>query len=115
MDIFGLSGSPIAASGAATTAPTASVSLRNKQIQAVKSMLQFNRPSSSPLNANGEVEPTALTAESVWKVLIYDQFGQDIISPLLKVSDLRDHGVTVHMQVGLFVTGKLISYIPLIF
>jgi hypothetical protein len=31
-----------------------------------------------------------------WKVLIYDQFGRDIISPLLKVNDLRESEVTLH-------------------
>jgi hypothetical protein len=35
--------------------------------------------------------------EHAWKVLIYDKMGQDIISPLLKVGDLRENGVTIHM------------------
>ncbi|XP_033105179.1 sec1 family domain-containing protein 1-like, partial [Anneissia japonica] len=30
-------------------------------------------------------------------VLIYDRFGQDIISPLLSVRELRDMGVTLHL------------------
>ena len=33
------------------------------------------------------------------QVLIYDTWGQDIISPLLSVKDLRDCGVTLHMYV----------------
>ena len=37
--------------------------------------------------------------EPVWKVLIYDRVGQDIISPLLKVGELRDMGVTLHLYV----------------
>ena len=37
------------------------------------------------------------SAEPIWKVLIYDQFGQEVISPLLKMSDLRENGITVHM------------------
>ncbi|KAG9480953.1 hypothetical protein GDO78_010295, partial [Eleutherodactylus coqui] len=37
------------------------------------------------------------TGEPVWKVLIYDRFGQDIISPLLSVKELRDMGVTLHL------------------
>uniref|UniRef100_A0A8C2XHZ0 Sec1 family domain-containing protein 1 n=1 Tax=Cyclopterus lumpus TaxID=8103 RepID=A0A8C2XHZ0_CYCLU len=36
-------------------------------------------------------------AEPVWKVLIYDRFGQDIISPLLSVKELRDMGITLHL------------------
>ena len=34
-----------------------------------------------------------------WKVLIYDEFGQDIISPLLTVKELRDLGVTLNVYV----------------
>lgn len=37
--------------------------------------------------------------EVIWKVLIFDQFGQDIISSVMRVNDLRDNGVTVHMWV----------------
>uniref|UniRef100_A0A673CG39 Sec1 family domain containing 1 n=1 Tax=Sphaeramia orbicularis TaxID=375764 RepID=A0A673CG39_9TELE len=49
-------------------------------------MLNFNAP---PLNNTA--------AEPVWKVLIYDRFGQDIISPLLSVKELRDMGITLHL------------------
>uniref|UniRef100_A0A8C9ZBD9 Sec1 family domain-containing protein 1 n=1 Tax=Sander lucioperca TaxID=283035 RepID=A0A8C9ZBD9_SANLU len=53
---------------------------------ALKRMLNFNAP---PLK-NAAAEP-------VWKVLIYDRFGQDIISPLLSVKELRDMGITLHL------------------
>uniref|UniRef100_A0A4W4DZA5 Sec1 family domain containing 1 n=1 Tax=Electrophorus electricus TaxID=8005 RepID=A0A4W4DZA5_ELEEL len=53
---------------------------------ALKRMLNFNTP---PLKNT--------TAEPVWKVLIYDRFGQDIISPLLSVKELRDMGITLHL------------------
>uniref|UniRef100_A0A4W6DHH5 Sec1 family domain-containing protein 1 n=2 Tax=Lates calcarifer TaxID=8187 RepID=A0A4W6DHH5_LATCA len=53
---------------------------------ALKRMLNFNAP---PLKNT--------TAEPVWKVLIYDRFGQDIISPLLSVKELRDMGITLHL------------------
>uniref|UniRef100_A0A8K9WNF3 Sec1 family domain-containing protein 1 n=1 Tax=Oncorhynchus mykiss TaxID=8022 RepID=A0A8K9WNF3_ONCMY len=49
-------------------------------------MLNFN---TSPLKNTA--------AEPVWKVLIYDRFGQDIISPLLAVKELRDMGITLHL------------------
>ena len=32
-----------------------------------------------------------------WKVLIYDKFCRDIISPILKLHELRKKGVTLHM------------------
>ncbi|ORX84001.1 Sec1-like protein [Basidiobolus meristosporus CBS 931.73] len=37
------------------------------------------------------------SGDPVWKVLIFDQFGQDLISSVLRVNDLRENGVTVHM------------------
>ncbi|XP_034015687.1 LOW QUALITY PROTEIN: sec1 family domain-containing protein 1 [Thalassophryne amazonica] len=61
-------------------------SVREKQTVALQRMLNFNTPSLK--NAG---------AEPVWKVLIYDRFGQDIISPLLSVKELRDMGVTLHL------------------
>lgn len=62
-------------------------SLREKQIVALKRMLNFN----VPVNKSSNVEPQ-------WKVLVYDRFGQDIISPLLGVKELRDMGVTLHLN-----------------
>ncbi|CAB1335429.1 unnamed protein product [Coregonus sp. 'balchen'] len=48
------------------------------------------------LNFNGpQLKNTA--AEPVWKVLIYDRCGQDIISPLLAVKELREMGITLHL------------------
>ncbi|KAM9777764.1 sec1 family domain-containing protein 1 [Neosynchiropus ocellatus] len=61
-------------------------SVREKQTAALKKMLNFNSP---PLKNS--------TAEPVWKVLIYDRFGQDVISPLLSVKELRDMGITLHL------------------
>jgi hypothetical protein len=37
-----------------------------------------------------------------WKILIYDQDGRDIISPLLNVGALRQKGVTLHLMVNSF-------------
>lgn len=37
------------------------------------------------------------TTEPVWKILIYDRIGQDIISPLVSVKELRDQGVTLFL------------------
>lgn len=60
--------------------------LREKQINALKRMLNFNATVSK-----------SSTAEPVWKILVYDRYGQDIISPLLSVKDLREMGVTLHL------------------
>uniref|UniRef100_A0AAY4A566 Sec1 family domain-containing protein 1 n=1 Tax=Denticeps clupeoides TaxID=299321 RepID=A0AAY4A566_9TELE len=48
------------------------------------------------LNLNAP-PPKNSAAEPVWKVLVYDRFGQDIISPLLAVKELRDMGITLHL------------------
>lgn len=36
--------------------------------------------------------------EPTWKILVYDKYGQDIISPVLSVKDLQELGVTLHVQ-----------------
>jgi hypothetical protein len=48
------------------------------------------------LNLNQPLNPT-LATEPVWKLLIFDSYGQDIISPLLNVKQLRELGVTLHL------------------
>ena len=50
-------------------------------------MINFNAP-----------QTKANAAEPQWKILVYDRFGQDIISPLLTVKELRDLGVTLHLN-----------------
>ncbi|XP_071833849.1 sec1 family domain-containing protein 1-like [Apostichopus japonicus] len=61
-------------------------SIREKQIAALKRMLNLN----APVTKGSLNEPS-------WKILVYDRFGQDIISPLLSVRELRDMGVTLHL------------------
>lgn len=53
---------------------------------ALKVMLNLNLPIS-----------TSVAQEPVWKLFIYDRSGQDIVSPLLSIKELRDLGVTLHM------------------
>ena len=76
------------------------ISLRSQQVQAVISMLQFNTGPTTT-STTGTITSSLTTNDPlndpVWKVLVYDSFGQDIISPLLKVNELREHGVTVHL------------------
>lgn len=55
-------------------------------LAAIKQMLNLNQPITK-----------TLAAEPVWKILIYDRVGQDLISPLLTVQELRDMGCTLHM------------------
>ncbi|RWS05560.1 sec1 family domain-containing protein 1-like protein, partial [Dinothrombium tinctorium] len=53
---------------------------------ALRSMLNLNQSLSKNYNS-----------EPIWKLLVYDKTGLDIISPLLSVKDLRDIGVTLHL------------------
>lgn len=54
--------------------------------------------------ANGLLAPVApiLDADGnpIWKVLVFDDLGRDVISSVMRVSDLRSMGVTMHMLVG---------------
>lgn len=45
-------------------------------------------PSGPILNSNGD---------PIWKVLVFDDLGRDVISSVLRVNDLRTWGVTMHM------------------
>lgn len=49
------------------------------------------------LNATPSSLLKSTTTDFAWKVLVYDELGQDIISPLLTVKELRDLGVTLHV------------------
>ncbi|GER42387.1 SEC1-family transport family protein [Striga asiatica] len=63
------------------------LNLRQKQTDCIVRML----------NLNQAVGGDAGTAnEEVYKILIYDRFCQDILSPLIHVKDLRKHGVTLY-------------------
>ena len=35
--------------------------------------------------------------DPIWKVLVFDDLGRDVISSVLRVNDLRAWGVTMHM------------------
>ncbi|KAG0167488.1 Vesicle trafficking between the ER and Golgi [Apophysomyces sp. BC1015] len=62
-------------------------------------MLNLNSPDTSvqdtPLEEHGDA--LALQDNAVWKVLIFDKFGQDVVSSIMRVNDLRENGITVHM------------------
>ncbi|VDM73419.1 unnamed protein product [Strongylus vulgaris] len=51
------------------------------------------------INLNQPITNT-MVSEPVWKILVMDKLGQDVISPLLPVKVLRELGVTLHLLVG---------------
>lgn len=62
-------------------------------------MLNLNKQPQEALVSNPSDMLAPVTSEDpVWKILIFDQLGQDVISSVLRVNDLRENGVTVHIQ-----------------
>ena len=51
------------------------------------------------LNLNQPVNSTGTANEEVYKILIYDKYCQNMLSPLIHVKDLRKHGVTIYFLI----------------
>jgi hypothetical protein len=49
----------------------------------------------------------------VFKVLVYDDMGRDVISSVLRVNDLRQWGVTIHLNIN--TTRHMIPDVPVIY
>ncbi|PMD44348.1 Sec1-like protein [Hyaloscypha variabilis F] len=89
-------------------------SLRDRQIihlGSIERMLNLNHDSEelSPEHhdhtaSNGLAIPSAPILNSdgdpIWKVLVFDDLGRDVISSVLRVNDLRTWGVTMHMHIA---------------
>lgn len=79
--------------------------LRDRQITSLRKILNLNevpeQREDEEAHANGALAPVGpiLTSEGepIWKVLVFDDLGRDVISSVLRVSDLRSMGVTMHM------------------
>jgi hypothetical protein len=70
----------------------ASLSVQSSQREAVRKMLSLNASST-------EAEwDQATQDDGTWKVLIYDKYCRDIISPLFKVGQLKQMNVTLYMM-----------------
>ncbi|KAF5727116.1 SEC1-family transport family protein [Tripterygium wilfordii] len=65
------------------------LNLRKKQTECITRML----------NLNQSVNATGTANEEVYKILIYDRFCQNVLSPLIHVKDLRKHGVTLYFLI----------------
>ncbi len=74
--------------------------------ESIERMLNLNRDSEELSNehdhaSNGLGIPSTPIlnedGEPIWKVLVFDDLGRDVISSVLRVSDLRTWGVTMHM------------------
>ncbi|KAJ7090067.1 Sly1 vesicle trafficking sec1-like protein [Mycena crocata] len=81
----------------ATVTPT----LQQSQTEALLSLLNLNNPAEVP-PASGKTGSGFKTPQPsgppVWKVLVLDQQTKDVLATVLRVQDLRDVGVTLHVQ-----------------
>ncbi|KAK5662733.1 hypothetical protein OQA88_6140 [Cercophora sp. LCS_1] len=82
-------------------------SLRDKQIVSIKKILNLNEPvetsETDDTTTSGFLAPVAPILKDgrpIWKVLVFDDLGRDVISPVLQVSHLRSMGVTMHMHIS---------------
>lgn len=73
-------------------------------------ILNLNRsPSGTSANGHDSAAANGLIPQStpilnsdgdpIWKVLVFDDLGRDVISSVLRVNDLRGFGVTIHLLV----------------
>ena len=77
-------------------------SLRDLQKNALLRVLNLNAEEEDRDDGTGQPNdlmiPRVTKGDPVWKFLVFDRMGQDVVSSVLRVSDLREAGVTVHMQ-----------------
>ncbi|KAI0639521.1 Sec1-like protein [Trametes polyzona] len=86
---------------ASATSPT----LQESQTAALLTLLNLNNPvepSSNPIQTSAKgasaLKVPAPSGPPVWKVLVLDQYTKDVLATVLRVQDLRDVGVTLHVQ-----------------
>ncbi|KAJ7684996.1 Sly1 vesicle trafficking sec1-like protein [Mycena polygramma] len=80
-----------------TVAPT----LQQSQTEALLSLLNLNAPAEvapAPGKTGSGFKTPQPSGPPVWKVLVLDQQTKDVLATVLRVQDLRDVGVTLHVQ-----------------
>ncbi|KAL8828337.1 MAG: hypothetical protein Q9170_006646 [Blastenia crenularia] len=90
---------------------TQTQSLRDRQVASLEKILNLN--SASPEQSTAQHDPSAANGlipqatpilnsdgDPIWKVLVFDNLGRDIISSVLRVNDLRAWGVTIHLNLS---------------
>ncbi|KAI0686071.1 Sec1-like protein [Cytidiella melzeri] len=77
--------------------------LQQAQMNALLTLLNLNEPPdgagnilSKPSLAGSKV--SVPQGPPVWKILVLDQYTKDVLATILRVQDLRDVGVTLHVQ-----------------
>ena len=75
-------------------AKVGSHTLRSRQIDALVRLLRTSASVGPNYRDGNEVG-----GSTEWRVFIYDTYCRDVISPVLKLGDLRREGVTLHLNV----------------
>ena len=95
--------------GRPTTGEAIAKLYTNDFIASIGKILNLNHsPPTNSLNghdqaaANGPIPQSSPVLNSdrdpIWKVLVFDDLGRDVISSVLRVNDLRGFGVTIHLS-----------------
>lgn len=82
-----------------------SSTLQHAQTAALLTLLNLNHPIDASTNAlpaskqpGSEFRSSTPAGPPVWKILVLDQQTKDVLATVLRVQDLRDVGVTLHVQ-----------------
>ncbi|KAG6873837.1 hypothetical protein C0995_010449 [Termitomyces sp. Mi166 len=81
-------------------ARTTTLTLQRAQTDAILALLNLNNPvepTTTGKQASG-AKNTLPTGPPVWKILVLDQQTKDVLATVLRVQDIRDVGVTLHVQ-----------------
>lgn len=83
----------------------AATSLQNAQTRALLALLNLNNTQDT------HQSPLAQSAAPVWKILVLDQQTKDVLATVLRVQDLRDVGVTLHVYAPLALALLLLIHV----
>ncbi|KAL3466148.1 Sec1-like protein [Aspergillus heterothallicus] len=83
-------------------------SLRDRQVASIQKILNLNHEPNPAEDATHEASVQGIIStpilnedgDPIWKVLVFDNMGRDVISSVLRVNDLRAWGVTIHLNIN---------------
>ncbi|KAI9823134.1 MAG: Vesicle trafficking between the ER and Golgi [Thelocarpon impressellum] len=85
-------------------------SLRDRQVASIERILNLNQHAPNEAEPHHDHASNGLVPQStpilnsdgdpIWKVLVFDNLGRDVISSVLRVNDLRGWGVTIHLNIN---------------
>ncbi|KAJ5115756.1 Sec1-like protein [Penicillium angulare] len=86
------------------------MSLRDRQVASIQKLLNLNHDPHPAEDSNDPSGHASLVSHStpilnedgdpIWKVLVFDNMGRDVISSVLRVNDLRAWGITIHLNLN---------------